>query len=58
MKRLLALAVTSVLAAAPLSGCAWLFDSGEYEARPQTGGQGGLPDRDSDDDYLKDQSNR
>jgi hypothetical protein len=57
MKRLITIAATTTLATATL-GCAWLFDTGEYEARPQTGGPAGLPDADANDEYLEDQSNR
>jgi len=57
MKRLTTSLAASALAAAAL-GCATLLDSKEYEARPQTNGQAGLPDHDANDDYLDDQSNR
>ncbi|HKJ25822.1 MAG TPA: hypothetical protein VKB65_13430 [Myxococcota bacterium] len=57
MKRLTTALAASALAATAL-GCATLLDSEEYEARPQTNGQAGLPDQDANDDYLEEQSNR
>lgn len=57
MKRFGITLAASALAATAL-GCAWLFDSGDYEARPQTHGQAGLPEWEDNEEYLKDESNR
>jgi len=56
MKRL-----TTTLAAAlamTALGCAWLFDTGDYEARPQTSAGQTLHDQEANEEYLDEQSNR